>query len=199
MPGSSRLVATWKNYRNRTPTRTWRQDYKSVSQRSAQDRAGSNSDGCSQAMRTSVARCRLISDKLLARGLSLNLRVRSRRLPAMGLVFALLIQVWMAAAMAGPALNCWGGWSTLAEAMLAAPCCDDHGAGLCAGGDDVSAAPTCASCSDDCGGTASPVVLAQPAGWPPIAAASDPTPVRVTSHLPPAPHRLDRPPSDRLP
>lgn len=101
----------------------------------------------------------------------------------------------------------------LAEAMLEAHCRDHHGAdvpgatsteaSLDAGPDigrlHTADTPTCASCADDCGRTASQVVHEQPVGLPVIAASSVPTPVRVISHLPPTPHRLDRPPSDRLP
>lgn len=130
----------------------------------------------------------------------------------MVLVFALLFQVCMAAAMAGPASTCCSDSSTLAETLLAAPCCDDHGAdkpgatstetcfdaGVDTGGLHTADTPTCSSCWSDCGATVSPVVHAQPVGLPVIAAAFLPTPVRVTSHLPPTPHRLERPPSGRL-
>jgi hypothetical protein len=128
------------------------------------------------------------------------------------LVLGMFFQAAMAAAVSPIDHDCRG--DPIGEVVAdATPCCNDHSPNAHGGLGDLGAADhtcpaaatgsapeqiaPCSTCSGDCAGMATPVVLVDPVAAPVVVvAAAVHLRLRVSWPASPAPHRLERPPQD---
>jgi hypothetical protein len=133
----------------------------------------------------------------------------AKRFPAICcLALALLFQLSVVAAMSPMGHECCGGRMTGSDGITATPCRDDLGANrhLVTGASECiesgfsitethgGESSPCSSCTGDCAGAGSPVVLPEATSAPNIPPSFMPLRLDVSLHFSQASRRLERPP-----